>query len=68
MSTIEIKKPQLLQRCLNGENLEVKERFSLVKEMVNSGISNTAIKQVLKHLPDYNGIITEKQLRLLRSM
>ncbi len=68
MSTIELKKPQLLQRCLNGENLEAKERFSLVKEMVYSGSSNTQIKQVLKHLPDYNGIITEKQLKLLRTM
>jgi len=68
MSTVEIKKPQLLQRCLNGENLKPNERFSLVKEMVYSRSSNTEIKQVLEHLPDYNGIITERQLKLLRAM
>jgi len=68
MSTIELNRLDLVQRCLNGENLKPKERFTLVKEMINSGSNNTQIKQVLKHLPDYNAMITKRQLSLLRIM
>jgi len=66
LSTVEIKKPHLLQRCLNGENLKPKERFTMVAEMVKSGSSNDEIKETLKHLPDYDGTITSRQLRFLR--